>query len=259
MPQTQEEITNLYNGAVTLGFNAATHRYRITDGDKVVRCPSVTTVVSVIDKPALVQWAANKANEVWLANIKPGESYGEILLGVIAQAAARAHREIKEEAAAIGTQVHQALEAILKGAEEVNQGGLQAEQVRSRVSSASQWLTEHRVEPIHIERRVYSRRLRVSGTLDLIALVDGIPSLLDYKTSKGIWSTMWLQTAAYCKMYEEETGERITRRYLLHINKEDGVVTPHLQWSRASLEKDFRAFRAALVIYNRLKELRRVS
>ncbi len=47
------------------------------------------------------------------------------------------------------------------------------------------------------EQTVWSRTHRYAGTLDLVAYVDGVRTLIDFKTSKAIYAEAHLQNVAY--------------------------------------------------------------
>lgn len=253
MPNERHE---LYHGQVILEYSDAAHRYYITDGNKKrVQCPSVTTIVSVIDKPFLVQWAANKAVELIKGAIGPGVEYEEIYLEAVFDAAKSAHRKIKEEAGAIGTQVH----AILQG--DGGDVGMNREHIDTRVvqgvaAGLSFLSSKHKVELIHNELPIYSRRHRYSGRLDRIAIVDGRLSLVDWKTSNGIWPEYFIQISAYRSAYEEELGEKIEKCYLVHLDKTTGEFHD-IPVGRTKSHKDFQTFLSCLKIYNDLKELKK--
>ena len=66
-----------------------------------------------------------------------------------------------------------------------------------------------------------SRVHEVAGTSDIFALLDGVPTIVDLKTSKGIYPEMDLQTAAYMMMANEEGfhEDQWAQRGILHLPK----------------------------------------
>lgn len=244
----------MYGGEVKLTFSPRQHRYYIEDRGKEVKCPSVTTVCNIVDKPFLIPWAVNKCLDVCRGAVRPGEIYPEVYLDQVWEVARRAHRDIKEEAGAIGTAVHTSLEAIFRGLVTREQVSYQqTPAVEACIGAACDWLAEHKVEPIEIERRIYSRYYHYTGTLDKIALVDGQICLIDWKSSKSIHKDYWMQTAAYCKAYTEETGTPVVKRYLIHMDKITGVPTPHMRKNKGDLVEDFNGFKAALKLHNYIR------
>jgi ATP-dependent exoDNAse (exonuclease V) beta subunit len=67
-----------------------------------------------------------------------------------------------------------------------------------------------------LEAGLYSKHLRLAGRVDCIAEFDGVLSIIDFKTSKEIKSEdrvqhYYMQASAYAIMWEELTGQPITR------------------------------------------------
>lgn len=56
------------------------------------------------------------------------------------------------------------------------------------------WEAQHDIEVIALERTVYGDRY--AGTADFFAKVDGVTTLIDWKTSRNIWSGHKMQLAA---------------------------------------------------------------
>lgn len=72
-------------------------------------------------------------------------------------------------------------------------------------------LDEHVDDVVACELPLYSTKLKVAGTTDLIAGWDGVRCLIDFKTSKRIKTrddilSYFLQTSAYAMMCFERTG-----------------------------------------------------
>lgn len=218
-----------------------------------MKAPSVTTVIGVIDKSGpLIPWAINQTVNYYRAALTPDQSYPSIVLDTIHQQAKRAARDVKEEAADIGTQAHNWLETYFKNGFDPLQPEPEHPKVLNCVKAALAWLAEHHVTPIYNERRIYSRRFGYSGTMDMLAYVDGKLTICDWKSSKGLYKEFFLQTAAYSAAYTEETGTKIEQRILIRLGKEDGEFEPHVL-PKGQQAKDFKAFKAALTIYRYLQ------
>ena len=187
----------LYGGEVTLDFDTGKHAYKW----KGAAVPSVTQILGVIAKPALVPWAAKCAGDHIRANLKPGVALDEIQIGELADAAKNAHRAQASQAAAIGGQVHDWAERHSKG--ERPPMPIHP-QIRSGVEAFLAWFAAHHVEVQHAERKIFSRTHLYAGTVDLIAKINGVPAVLDYKTSTGLWDEYRLQVAAYSQALIEE-------------------------------------------------------
>jgi hypothetical protein len=100
------------------------------------------------------------------------------------------------------------------------------------------------------ERRVVSRKLRYAGTLDWVGIINGRIALADWFTGFNPPPGKAIQTAAYDRALEEETGIRVQDRYVIGLNDqgECNVVGPLTGWN------DFNLFMAALALWNWRKE-----
>jgi len=88
---------------------------------------------------------------------------------------------------------------------------------------------DERVGDIYLmEQTMYSPRYKVAGRCDLIAMFDGKPTVVDWKTAttmkKDEWNTdYYTQCSAYADMYTEHTGEMIDDLAIVMVS-EDGEV-----------------------------------
>jgi len=244
------EITHLYGGEVCLEYNDRAHTYHVIEGEERRKVPSVTRICSVIDKPWLIPWAVNSAVNLCKGAVSPDVAHSDLYLEQVWKQATSAYRSVRDEALNVGKEVHSFLEKHLKSTEKPL---LPAEgtAVRSCVDAALAWLREHEVRLVEVERRIYSRRHRFSGTLDKLAYVDGELTLIDWKTSKSLYDEYWLQTSAYQAAYEEETQRRIEKRILIRLDKEAAVFEDHAS-GRREYRQDFQAFLGALKLFKRL-------
>ena len=75
---------------------------------------------------------------------------------------------------------------------------------------------------------LYSDKYKVAGRVDCIAEYNGIPSIVDFKTSTKERNDDWnesyyIQASAYAEMFEERTGVEINQICILVVT-EDGAV-----------------------------------
>jgi hypothetical protein len=243
------EEHQLYNGEVILRYSPKAHRYSVVVRGRTYQVPSVTTVLGVLDKPALIPWAINQTIDLIRPAIQPYVEHSESYLEEVYTQAKRAARTKRDVAADIGTLAHTILERY------PDCGTIPDGDVGSCVAGGLAWL---RTAEVQIEKRecpVYSRRHRFSGRFDGLARVNGSLSLFDWKTSTGVYPEYRLQLAAYVAALEEEDPSiHIEQRIVLHLSKEDGSFTPHI-YPRASLRQDLNAFLAALRLHRRLKAI----
>jgi hypothetical protein len=254
------EEFSLYGGKVILRYEDKTHKYVAVEEDgQVIKPESITTILSVVNKPALVQWAVNCAISHLRSRLYDGGEFSPEDLDTYLDEAKYAHRYVKEEAASIGTQAHNWLEGYWKA----KMDGLgdtipplpERLEVRNCCEAAIKWIEENDIIPLIIEKPLYSRVHRVAGRMDKLAMVNGRLAVVDWKSSTGLWPEYMLQTAAYAAMYMEEFPEtKIEDRWLIKLGKYDGEFQG-LLLKKADLEQDWQAFIAALALQRRLKRL----
>jgi hypothetical protein len=224
-----QEFT-LYGGEVKVKFYPNSHMYKVTDekyGLKDQRVKGVTTYLEVKDKShGLVSWAVEMAG----LHLHDIISKGQIITMNDVRDAMKRHKEIKDEAALIGTAMHAWCEYFIKhklgvkGFEE--QPKLPEDpQILLGVNSFLEWYTAHNVQFLSSERVVYSRKHQYIGTMDFDALVDGELSAGDFKSSNGLYNTVRAQLSAYVQAAEEESehlGENLKykNRYAVRLSKE---------------------------------------
>src|SRR3990167_4843288 len=93
-------------------FNEKEHLYEL-DGKPMT---GVTTILSVIAKPALIQWAANEAVKYITEHIAELLTFPIVKENVdkILEEARNAHRRKKEDAGSKGTDIHKEIEGMIK-------------------------------------------------------------------------------------------------------------------------------------------------
>jgi len=152
--------------------------YRLANGTRV---PSVTTVLGVLAKPALIHWA-------WECGCQ-GEDY----------------RKVRGAAAQVGTIAHYLIMCHLKGIEP-ELGEYAPEDVslaENCVLSYFEWEKGHSMEPVLVEQPLVHEQMEYGGTIDCLAMLDGSLTLIDFKTGKAIYREMVYQLAAYMRLLEE--------------------------------------------------------
>jgi len=234
-------LSQIIHGA-ELTFDEKKHAYLW--GGKPV--PGVTTILQVVDKPALVPWAAGCASDHWLKQIKAGVTD----LALIHKDAKGAHRVKSEAASDIGTNVHSYVEAFFKGQALPE---LLTDEAKRGAEAFHKWLDAHTIRVVSSERRVFSREYYYAGTCDFVAEIDGELGVGDIKTSSGIFPTMRFQTAAYQHAIEEEDGSKFGVRWIIRFDKKTGEFEAK---SFRNLGLDFQGFNAALVLHKTLQAIK---
>lgn len=187
-----------------------------------LRMYSVTTILGVLDKPALVYWAANETADAAVRQAKylaqRVESEGKEAVAKALAGARFASPPGGRTAKALGTAVHEALEHLALTGEFPTVD----DEVRPFIEQADKWM--QKFQPVYeaSEMTTYSPQYGFAGTLDAIATIDGVRFLIDYKTSRksvdnqGKPTTPYpeqvgLQLAAY--RYAEYAATWRPRRY----------------------------------------------
>ena len=162
--------------------------------------PSITTVLSILSEDSIRAWRKRVGEEE--AN------------------------KISHRAATRGTKVHAIVEDYL------NNGSINNYLPDVRASLANlQPILDDRVGEIYgIEVPLYSDYLGVAGRCDCVAMFDGVPSILDFKTSRKKKKREWIhnyfaQGAAYAIMFEERTGMPIPNVVIvMDVDNDDPIV-----------------------------------
>lgn len=260
MPIATNKVTKtLYGGEVVIDFYPDSHRYKLA-GEKTY-LPSVTSCTGIIDKSRfLIPWAVGLAGTYlrqYFENATGNQFTSEELLPIIEEAL-KQHTVKKEEAAGVGTQVHNWAEAFgnakLHGSEMPPITDDMDERVVAGINAFLDWYNTHTVKFEATERLLFSRQHKYAGLTDAIANINGKRTLIDYKTGKGIYSEFYYQLAAYWHAFEEETGEKLDNALILHFNKETGEFESK-EITREEFDLNFPVFLACLSIKQREKEL----
>lgn len=262
---------SLYKGEVILNYNDADHKYFIDIPEGRIHVPNVTTILKVIDKSnVLINWAVKECTdyirqefEKHRASPTTFSALMDYDLEQILKDGKSAHRAKKERAGDIGHIAHNWLEAYgrrrISGMshDRATTGWTQTisdEKAQNCVRAALDWIVEHHVEPVEVERKIYSRDFNYAGTLDWKGFVDGKLSILDFKSSKYLYDEYRLQVASYQSAVEEEDDCQIEQRILLRLGKEDGEFEVATFDDRSEYEADRLAFLSALDLQQRLEQ-----
>jgi len=234
----------LYEGSVQMLFDSNRHRY--TFNDEII--PTVTGILGIIAKPALINWSANTAVESIQSSIEPGKSYDEIELHTIFEAGRKAHFQKKVDAGNLGSFVHKWVEQYIKGE---NPTMPVNEELQDSIRRFLTWVEKKQVKFLASEQVVFSKRYKYAGTFDFICTRGGKPDLYmgDLKTSNGIYDEYLLQTAAYrYARCEEFPEEKYTGQLIIRVGKE-GELEAAVVRDEKAYRTMFRGFLAAQNLY----------
>ena len=161
--------------------------YVAPDGSKY---PSVTTVLSIINEEAIRRW-----------RLRVGEEEAN---------------KVGHRASNRGTAVHSIIEGYLKN--EPTDDYLP--HIKQSLQNLRPILDKSIGKIFGLETALFSRHLGMAGRCDCIAEFDGVPSIIDFKTSR--WpkkkekiTNYFAQASAYAIMFEERTGMAIPNTVIL--------------------------------------------
>lgn len=204
-------------------------RYRLSDGTIV---PGATTVLGMLAKPALMHWS-------WQLGLE-GLDY-------------RKHRD---KAADIGTLAHYLIQCDITG-EEPDLTAYSPEMVdkaENCLISWYEWRKSHKIIDAISEKQMVSEQYGYGGTADCICYLNGIPTLLDFKTGKGIYPSMLVQLAAYRQLIIEN-GLWCGQAIILNIGRDETEAFKTRKVTSGEMDELFNEiFLPALRIYRANKK-----
>ena len=184
--------------------NVNRKRFYLTPEGKLY--PSITTVLQRRKMEGLMEWR---------------KKVGDDVANYIARTAA--HR---------GTKVHHMCEDFLNNMES-NYPEKWAEHKKNFLP----YVLFSQIKPVLMQKvnnifaqecGLYSDKYKVAGRVDCIGEYNGVPSIIDFKTSTKERNDDWnesyyIQASAYAEMFEERTGIEINQIVILVVT-EDGIV-----------------------------------
>lgn len=203
-------------------------RFYPIDGESFV---SVTTALQAVNKPALVQWAAKEERTM---TIHASADLYEDIHGTPKMSRAtyittldtrigklRANQKLLAKASEIGTQVHAVIEWNIRRSlgQMVGPGPELSDKAAWAFATYEEWAQSVNLKPILIEQVVYSRKHRYAGTMDLLAEVSGVLTLVDFKTGKAVYGEAMLQNVAYQMALAEMGHQRAEAGLILRLPK----------------------------------------
>jgi hypothetical protein len=158
----------------------------ILDGQEFVR---VTRVLDIISKPYFYRWYAKHGLE-WCNNYR-------------------------DSRAVFGTRVHKEIQNILQDKpywvdDDEMQDVLQV--------FKDEFLGIYDIEVLDLEFHLFNQEFGYAGTCDFLGVVDDKKIVIDWKTSKNVYSNYPLQVSAYLYAYEQMHGVSLDGAAVVCIN-----------------------------------------
>lgn len=172
--------------------------------------PSITTILSILNKDALDEWRK-----------RIGQEEAE---------------KISSHAANRGTDLHSVLEMYLKNEiiSDENFPSNPKSKVRIMFNRMRRLLAAKVDNVLEQEVSLYSDALRIAGRCDCIAEYEGILSIIDFKSAtkakKKEWITgYFLQGTGYSLMLEERTGIKAEQVVIMIVGEDDFSATAFIE------------------------------
>jgi hypothetical protein len=188
---------------------------------------SVTTILSVLNKPFLVKWAAKESalcavnDPIVRQLIEQGRKTDAV------DYIKTAHTRIADTASDAGTDAHAWIEARIKG-ERPPPGG-----EPPHLKHFDTFCLIHKPEFLLCESTVYNRKEGYAGTMDFMAKFNGGPAtIVDVKTGKSVYPEAALQLTAYAHgEFVDDKGEegylpQVEAGAVLHIRPNGYKLIP---------------------------------
>lgn len=162
--------------------------------------PSITTALRGFKKDILEKWVA-----------RVGETEAE---------------RVRNKASYRGDSIHALCESYLENRLDLT--GVPSH-FKTIFNEAKMVLDQHVTTVYGIEKRLFSDKLKLAGTADLISLWDGELAIIDFKTSRWMKSAKdinnyFMQAAAYAAMYYERTGLTPKKIVIILCSEYEGPV-----------------------------------
>ena len=204
-----------------------TNNYHYVE-DLGVYLPRVTSILNIIAKPPLVNWAAKTAAE--LAAVYPDATPEEIVSKVFG---------VRDSAGSIGTRTHDIIDSNPPNSLDAE---TVAPDLKGRIEAYLSFLkTIGFKEIVFSERLIWSTKYGFAGHADQGLLTEsGQKILVDYKTGSGLYDEVGLQLVAYeTALLEMGIMDRVDQKLAVQLN-DNG--TNRVQSYTDSLESFMHAF-----------------
>lgn len=204
------------------------HYYQI--GDNEDWKPGVTTVLSVLNKPALVPWAAKAVSDNIREELEKldGQKITPQQIDHICAEGKNIYKKKASDAADIGTRVHKAVDGIIRGS------NVSADlDIQNGIQGFRDWMASHSLKIELGDTKIGSKLFGYGGSLDFVSFEGNEAVIWDLKTTKkrkdrdhGIYDEYAYQLAAYRQAFTETYGIPVKSVWALWVDKEKGGFKP---------------------------------
>lgn len=201
--------------------------YKLADGTRV---PGTTTILGILNKPALVSWA----NKLGLEGVDSSKYV--------------------DAAARIGTLAHYLVQCDLTGEtpDTTEYGAMEIDKAENALLSYYEWKKTKNIKAIENELPLVSEKYRYGGTIDFYCDMDGTLWLIDFKTGKAIYPEMLIQLASYRHLLIEN-GYSVDKAKILRIGRDE--TEGFEEKTITDFTKHWELFKHCIEIYRLQKEI----
>lgn len=213
---------------------------RITDARKLGLIPSVTTVWSILEKEGLNNWKIGQAIEICYEteDCKDLDAYKRVVTSKL--------KNRLDEAPNLGSNIHAAIELYL------DRGGKLDHAYKEYINAVLLNLSKRDYEIVKCEQTIAKKELGYAGTVDLIVNLNGVRTVVDFKTCNSIPKKPKEghaeQVAAYMKLCGAEAGIN------LYLSTSQPGESFEYIYTQKEMKKAWKRFSACLDMWTLLKD-----
>lgn len=179
----------------------AKHNHTVYKDKDGIRLPGVTTITAELgwNKGVLISWA----NKLGLKGIESAKYV--------------------DDKADIGTLAHQMILDHLRQTktDTSDYSKNQIDLAENCLLSYFAWEKGKTIEPILLETPLISETYKFGGTMDCFAKIDGVVTLCDFKTGKGIYDEYFIQVAGGYLLLLQENSHKVEKIQILNIPRSE--------------------------------------
>lgn len=212
----------------------AHQRYRLANGELIPGCSTIAKLYG--DSGGLTTWA----NRLGLQGIDSNK--------------------YRDESAKVGSLAHYLIQSHLLELEpdvDVLRDFTPAQLQRAQYSLTTfqRWLRRHPFKAVLIEKELISEEHRFGGTIDSYGWLEGLPTLIDYKTSSRIYPGHMIQVSGYWRLLRDN-GYDVRAVRVWRIAREEGAEMEERIMSGSEVMRCWRIFERLREIYDLSKGLK---
>lgn len=279
-PKRPSEFFKFYDGKVTIEVKPWGDYFRYIKVGSKGGMFSPSAVTKNLDKSrALLPWAIGLVGTHIRSffEVSKGESFSKDEIFLVVAEAILKPEEAKVEGGTSGdlihTFAHEFAKAKIAGTAVPTLDHLDEEnpvhaKALNGINAFLDWYNANDVEFLKMEEPIYYNSLlagetkegepviEYSGRMDVFARVNGELEIVDYKSSKGVYSDQRYQVSAYFKAHNTNAPTKlIAKGYrILNFSKETGALIEKYVPAE-EVEKDFSAYKGLYAVAVREKEL----